>query len=259
MIEIKLFIAGCIFLVLAIIMQLTKKKFVKTQKAQKSFENVYSWVDTFWSAFIIAALIMYFIIQAFKIPTGSMRMSLLEGDHLFAMKFIYGFRVPFTDGKRILPIKEVKKGDVVIFQCPPEALSVIERAEGVKKDYIKRCIALAGDKVEIKNKKLFVNDEEIQESYVDYADPELYTTFSLFESPEEYQKNWEKGKFATLPPAFVRDNFGPVIVPEGHYMVMGDNRDFSFDSRYWGPLPDKYLKGKALIVYWPLKRIKIIH
>lgn len=256
--EIKLFIIGCIFLILAIIMQLTKKRFIKTQKAQKSFENVYSWVDTLWSALIIASIIMYFIIQAFKIPTGSMRMSLLEGDHLFAMKFIYGFRVPFSDGKRILPIKDVKKGDVVIFQCPPEALSVIERAEGVKKDYIKRCVALAGDKVEIRNKKLFINDEEMKESYVDYADSELYTTFSLFENNEEYQKNWEQGKFATLPPAFVRDNFGPVIVPEGHYMVMGDNRDFSFDSRYWGPLPDKYLKGKALIVYWPINRIKLI-
>ena len=256
--EIKLFIAGCIFLGLAIIMQLAKKKFIKTQKAQKTFENVYSWVDTLWSALIIASIIMYFIIQAFKIPTGSMRMSLLEGDHLFAMKFIYGFRVPFSNGKRILPIKDVKKGDVVIFQCPPEALSVIERAQGVKKDYIKRCIALEGDKVEIKDKKLFVNDKEVQESYVDYADGEIYTNFNLFETQEEYQQAWEKGKFATLPPAFVRDNFGPIIVPKGHYMVMGDNRDYSFDSRYWGPLPDKYLKGKALIVYWPITRIKLI-
>ena len=256
--EIKLFIVGCIFLVLAIIMQLTKKKFVKTQKAQKTFENVYSWVDTLWSALIIASIIMYFIIQAFKIPTGSMRMSLLEGDHLFAMKFIYGLRVPFSDGKRILPIKEVKRGDVVIFQCPPEALSVIERAHGIKKDYIKRCIGLAGDKIEIKDKKLFVNDELMEESYVDYADSDTLTNFSLFETQEKYQQTWEKGKFATLPPAFVRDNFGPVIVPEGHYMVMGDNRDYSFDSRYWGPLPDKYLKGKALIVYWPIKRIKLI-
>ncbi len=256
--EIKLFIAGCIFLALAIIMQLAKKKFIKTQKAQKTFENVYSWVDTLWSALIIASVIMYFIIQAFKIPTGSMRMSLLEGDHLFAMKFIYGFRVPFSDGKRILPIKSVKKGDVVIFQCPPEALSVIERTKGIKKDYIKRCIALEGDKVEIIDKKLFVNDKEVQESYVDYADSEVYTNFSLFENQEEYQQAWEKGKFATLPPAFVRDNFGPIIVPKGHYMVMGDNRDYSFDSRYWGPLPDKYLKGKALIVYWPINRIKLI-
>ena len=256
--EIKLFIVGCIFLVLAIIMQLTKKKFIKTEKANKVYENVYSWVDTLWSALIIASVIMYFIIQAFKIPTGSMRMTLLENDHLFAMKFIYGLRVPFSDGKRILPIKNIKKGDIVIFQCPPSALSVIERAEGIKKDYIKRCVALAGDKVEIKNKKLFINDIEMQEDYVTYADSETYANFNLFESQQDYQRAWEEGQFTTLPVAFVRDNFGPVIVPEGHYMVLGDNRDYSFDARFWGPLPDKYLKGQALVVYWPLKRIRYI-
>lgn len=256
--EIKLFVIGCVFLVLAVIMQLMKKKLVKTAKAQKVYENVYSWVDTGWSALIIASILMYFVIQAFKIPTGSMRMTLLEGDHLFATKFIYGLRVPFTDGKRVLPIRDVKKGDIVIFQCPPEALSMFEKSEGIKKDYIKRCIALAGDKVQIKNKKLFVNDIEIEEPYVQFADSENYVNFNLFESMEEYQKAWEEGKFTTLPPAFVRDNFGPVIVPKGHYMVLGDNRDYSFDSRYWGPLPDKYLKGRALIVYWPLNRIKYI-
>ena len=110
--EIKLFVAGCIFLVIAGIMQLAKNKFFKGQKPNKAFTEVYSWVDTLWTALIIASIIMYFIIQAFKIPTGSMRMTLLEGDHLFAMKFIYGFRVPFSDGKRILPIKTVKAGDI---------------------------------------------------------------------------------------------------------------------------------------------------
>lgn len=256
--EIKLFIIGCILLVLAIIMQLTKKKFIKTAKAQKVYENVYSWVDTGWSALIIASILMYFVIQAFKIPTGSMRMTLLEGDHLFATKFLYGLRVPFSDGKRVLPIKKVKKGNIVIFQCPPEALNLFEKSEGIKKDYIKRCIALAGDKVQIKNKTLFVNDIQMNEPYVQFIDPENFVTFSLFETQEEYQKAWQEGKFVTLPPAFVRDNFGPIIVPEGHYMVLGDNRDYSFDSRYWGPLPDKYLKGQALIVYWPIKRIKYI-
>ena len=254
--EIKLFIAGCIFLVIAIIMQIVKKIFIKTES--KVFANVYSWVDTLWTALIIASVIMYFLIQAFKIPTGSMEKTLLIGDHLFAAKCVYGFRVPFTDGKRVLPIKQVKKGDVVIFRCPPEALTAIERAEGVKKDYIKRCVALAGDKVEIKDKKLFVNDVEMQEDYVQYDDVDLYKNFNLYGSQEEYQKAWESGEFATLPIAFVRDNFGPVIVPEGHYMVLGDNRDYSFDARFWGPLPDKYLKGQALVNYWPIKRIKII-
>jgi signal peptidase I len=257
--EIKLFIVGCVFFVIAMVMIALKKRFIKTQKAQKTFETVYSWVDTIWSALIIASIIMYFIIQAFKIPTGSMRATLLEGDHLFATKFIYGFRVPFSDGKRIWQIKQPKQGDIIIFQCPPQALSAAEQLNGTKKDYIKRCMAVAGDKVEIKNKKLFINDVEITEPYVQYEDENVYQTFSLFNSQEEYQKAWENGELATVSPAFIRDNFGPVIVPEGHYMALGDNRDFSFDSRFWGPLPDKYLKGKALIVYWPLKRIKIIN
>ena len=87
---------------------------------------------------------------------------------------------------------------------------------------------------------------------------ENYRTFNLYENQEEYQKAWERGEFTTLPVAFVRDNFGPVIVPKGHYMVLGDNRDASFDARFWGPLPDKYLKGQAFVNYWPLKRIKLI-
>ncbi len=256
--ETKLFVIGCILFAIAMVMLAVKKRFVKTEKAQKTFENVYSWVDTGWTALIIASVIMFFIIQAFKIPTGSMRSTLLEKDHLFATKFVYGFRVPFTDGKRVWPVKQVKQGDIVIFQCPPTALSIVENMEGVKKDYIKRCMAFAGDKVEVKDKVLFINDKEMAEPYVQHIDSEIYKNFNLFETQEEYQKAWEAGKFATLPPAFVRDNFGPVIVPKGHYMVLGDNRDASFDSRYWGPLPDKYLKGQALLIYWPLNRIRII-
>ena len=255
--ELKLFIAGLIFLILAIVMQVVKKKFIKG-KPNKVFEDVYSWVDTLWTALIIASIIMYFLLQAFKIPTGSMRMTLLEKDHLFALKCVYGLRVPFTDGKRILSVKQVKKGDVVIFQCPPSALSAAERADGVKKDYIKRCVALAGDKVEIKNKMLYVNDVLVEEEYVSHSDVNSYPKIDIANSQEEYQSAWEKGEFALLPVSMIRDNFGPVVVPEGHYMVLGDNRDYSFDARFWGPLPDKYLKGKALIVYWPLNRIKLI-
>jgi signal peptidase I len=201
---------------------------------------------------------MFFFIQAFKIPSGSMRMTFLEGDHLFVNKFIYGFHVPFSDGKRVFSLKNIARGDIVVFKCPPEALTVSERAAGIKKDYIKRCIAVAGDKVEIKDKKLFVNGIPVEESYVNYDDPSVFQSFNLFNSESEYQQAWETGKFTTIPPNFVRDNFGPVTVPENCYMMLGDNRDFSFDSRFWGPLPDKYIKGKALITYWPVKRIRII-
>mgnify|MGYP000566115684 CR=1 FL=1 len=253
--ETKLFIAGIIFFVISRIMIAIKKKKPEV-KNSKVFIIILDWVDTIWSAVLLASVIMYFIIQAFKIPSGSMRMTLLEGDHLFVNKFIYGFRIPFTDGKKILPLRKVRRKDIVIFSCPPQALSPEERERGVKKDFVKRAIGLPGDIVEIKNKKVYINnlpfdDEPYINFEIDYIQPKI----NLFNSQEEYQKSWELGRFVNLP---VRDNFGPVKVPEKHYFVLGDNRDKSFDSRFWGPLHEKYLKGQALIIYWPITRIKII-
>ncbi|MDR1194987.1 MAG: signal peptidase I [Endomicrobium sp.] len=255
--EVKLFIAGCILFCVAMFMLMLKNRFAAIA-SNKFYKNVYSWVDTAWSALIIASFLMFFFIQAFKIPSGSMRTTLLEGDHLFVNKFIYGFHVPFSDGKRIFALKKISRGDIVVFKCPPEALTVSEREAGIKKDYIKRCVAVAGDVVEIKDKKLFVNGVPVDESYVSLADPSVFQSFNLFNDESEYQQAWENGKFTTIPPTFMRDNFGPVTVPGDSYMMVGDNRDYSFDSRFWGPLPDKYIKGKALLLYWPLKRIRLI-
>ncbi len=255
--EVKLFIAGCILFAVAMIMKAVKKNF-KTETSQKLFKNVYSWVDTGWTALIIAAFLMFFFIQAFKIPSGSMRNTLLEGDHLFVNKFVYGFHIPFSDGKRFAALKKVGAGDIVVFRCPPEALTFSERESGIKKDYIKRCVAVAGDTVEIKDKKLYINGIPQDEPYVVYGDQNIYQSFNLFATSEEYQAAWETGKFTSLSGTFMRDNFGPVTVPEGHYMMMGDNRDFSFDCRFFGPLEDKYIKGKALFLYWPVKRWRLI-
>lgn len=255
--EVKLFIAGLILLGVALFMQLIKGKF-KTKTSQSLFKNVYSWVDTGWTALIIAAFLMFFFVQAFKIPSGSMRNTLLEGDHLFVNKFIYGFHIPFSDGKRFAALKSISPGDIVVFRTPPEALTISEKEAGIKKDYIKRAVAVGGDKVEIKDKKLYVNGIPVDEPYTAYGDPAVFQSFNLFESEEEYQKAWEAGKFTSIPSNFVRDNFGPVIVPKGTYMMLGDNRDFSFDSRYYGPIDDKYIKGKALFLYWPIKRWRLI-
>ncbi|MDR3275353.1 MAG: signal peptidase I [Endomicrobium sp.] len=256
--EFKLFIAGCILFIAAMIM-LAVKKYFKSLLSQKLFKNAYSWIDTGWTSLIIASFIMFFFIQAFKIPSGSMRNTLLEGDHLFVNKFIYGFHIPFTShGKRYLALKNVNRGDIVVFQCPPEALTISERKAGIKKDFIKRCVAFAGDVVEIKDKKLFVNGIGVDDKYVVFNDVKIFKTFNLFKNLQEYQKSWETGKFALIPAIFVRDSFGPITVPEGQYMMLGDNRDFSFDSRFWGPLPDKYIKGKALFIYWPINRWRII-
>jgi signal peptidase I len=188
-----------------------------------------------------------------------MRETLLEGDHLFANKFIYGFRIPFIgNGKKYAALKKVKRGDIVIFQCPPEALTIFERELGIKKDYIKRCVAIAGDKVEIKDKKLYINNIYVNDACASFGDYAIFRKFILFNTQKEYQEAWRKGKFSSIPVSYIRDNFGPVVVPEGHYMMMGDNRDFSFDSRFWGPLHNKYIKGKALFLYWPVKRWRIL-
>jgi signal peptidase I len=212
-------------------------------------------VETSFSAVLLAAVIMYAVIQAFKIPSGSMEDTLHIGDHLFVNKFMYGIRIPTTD-KRVLKWRDVRRGDVVVFECPPSALSEDERMHNVHKDFIKRAIGLPGDEIQIKNKRLFVNGVLQNEPYAVYKEPMVIPEMRRDGSAAEFQRAWASGELAQN--SFVRDNFGPVKVPANSYFVMGDNRDGSFDARFWGPLPKRLLKGKAWFVYWPLRRIKVI-
>lgn len=215
------------------------------------------WSDTGISAVLLAFFIMAFVMQAFKIPSGSMIPTLLIEDHLFVNKFVYGTQLPFTT-KKLWTLKKVQRYDVVVFLCPPTALSQPERKEGVKKDFIKRAIGLPGDVIEIKNKMLFINGQKWDDPRAYFMHSSTFTALKFWKSPEDYQKAWEKGEFAYLPTEAIRDNFGPIKVPEHHFFVMGDNRDGSFDSRFWGPLDEKYLKGKAWLVYWPFNRFHLI-
>jgi signal peptidase I len=221
------------------------------------FATDIEWAETSSSAFLLAGVIMYCFIQAFKIPSGSMMDTLLIRDHLFVNKFIYGIRVPFTD-KRILQFNSVKRGDIIVFECPPAALSEAERAMGVRKDFIKRAVGLPGDLIEMKDKTLYVNGVAQSEGFAVHKEPYIIPK-SLLTARPDYQDLWQNGQLVSYSgmPA-LRDNFGPVTVPPGHYLVLGDNRDQSFDSRFWGPLPENLLKGKAWFVYWPVKRWKVI-
>ncbi len=221
MMEKKVFIIACVLGVLALMVRLLLKK-SRHPGVRKILQEAKEWSDVVFQALLLAFLLMTFVIQAFKIPSGSMKNTLLIKDHLFVLKFIYGTRIPFTD-TIICPLKAPERGEVIVFRYPLEP----------SKDFIKRVIGVGGDKIEIKNKKVYLNGELLHEPYVIHTDPYIYRS----------------------PP---RDNFGPLIVPEGHYFVMGDNRDESADSRFWGVLSRKYIKGKALFVYWPLYRIKII-
>jgi len=198
------------------------------KKKKGIIAEIKEWVNTIFVSILLALFIMTFIIQAFKIPSGSMKNTFLIGDHLFVGKFIYGTRIPFTD-RVVFPLRKLHRRDIIVFRFPLEP----------DKDFIKRCMALPGDTVEMRDKKLYVNGELQDEPYVIHADRE---TYSLSDTSAQSG----------------RDNFGPVTVPDGKYFVMGDNRDASYDSRFWGFLERKYIKGKALFVYWPLNRIRII-
>jgi signal peptidase I len=222
----------------------------QAEKAKALLEEDLEWADTGFSSILLAAFIMYVFVQAFKIPSGSMEKTLLIGDHLFVNKLIYGVRVPYTEKHRFR-LRGVNRGDVVVFRFP------IENPDSPHygKDFIKRAIGLPGDTVEIRDKKVFINGEALEESYTNFAEDFVVRLPERFKlPPEEVQRLWLTGQ---LNDAF-RDNFGPVTVPPGHYLCLGDNRDRSYDSRFWGPLPEKYLKGKAWFVYWPLSRKKII-
>lgn len=204
----------------------------KETKKKRIHQEIREWLDTLLMAVILAFFIMTFIIQAFKIPSSSMYKTLQIKDHLFVVKFIYGTKIPFTD-KHIWPIREPQRRDIIVFKYPLEP----------KKDFIKRCIGLPGETIEIKDKVVYINGGKQDEPYTIYTDP-----YSVYPKDAPYLTEQQRN----------RDNFGPLKIPEKHYFMMGDNRDRSLDSRFWGPLNRKYIKGKALFVYWPPKRIKII-
>ena len=217
-------ILGAETLLLRWITKRAKEKFLKRVNVARE------WVNTGLVAVVLAWAIMSFIIQAFKIPSGSMMNTFKIGDHIFVAKFIYGVHIPFSK-KYIFPLQEPKRGEIIVFQFPLDP----------KKDFIKRCIGVTGDTIEIKDKKLYVNGELQKEEYTIYADEKVYPNSRQL--PVMYRN---------------RDNLAPLVVPENSYFVMGDNRDHSYDSRFWGPLDRGSIKGKALFLYWPPKRIRII-
>jgi len=189
----------------------SSKKEVAPQKSRLR-ENI----EAIILAIILALFIRTFIVQAFKIPSGSMKDTLQIGDHILVNKFIYGVKLPYFD-TTIIPYKRPQRGDIIVFKFRQEP----------KKDFIKRTIGVPGDVIEIRNKEVYVNKKPLEQDYAIYTDLHII--------PKAMQP---------------RDNFGPVTVPEDSIFVMGDNRDHSYDSRFWGFVNLKDVKGKAIIIYW---------
>jgi signal peptidase I len=161
------------------------------------------------------------VFQAFKIPTGSMENNLLIGDHLIVNKMIFA---PSMTGleRALLPRRDIRRGDIVVFKYPADP----------ERDFIKRVIGLPGDQLELRRKKVFINGQPIDEPYVQFLEP----------PPAEGTPRTDD----------LRVSYGPVTVPDGQYFMMGDNRDNSQDSRFWGFLPASYVKGQALFIYFSL-------
>ncbi len=166
-------------------------------------------------AVVLALLIRTFAFQAFRIPSSSMEDTLLIGDYLFVSKFLYGAEIPFTHGARLPAVRQPHRGDIIVFRYP----------EDPSVDYIKRCVAVGGDTLLFRDKTLYINGKAQDEPFTKYVDA---------------------GR--SHRPGF--DSVGPLVVPKGELFMMGDNRDRSADSRVWGFLDKKYLRGKALFLYW---------
>jgi len=171
---------------------------------------------------VFVFFVMTFVVQAFQIPTGSMEPTLLIGDFLLVNKLAYAEPRSALEAA-VLPRRPVDRGDIVVFKYPRE----------LTKDFVKRVVGLEGEKIEITDKAVLIDDVPLDETYKVHNDSQVITRNSYFHYDDT-----------------IRDNFGPVVVPPGHCFVMGDNRDNSADSRYWGFLPLDYIKGKPWLIYF---------
>ena len=199
------------------------------------------WVEPFLIAAVVALFIRQFVVEAFKIPSGSMIPTLTIGDHLLVNKFVYGPRLPFTD-IRLFTWKEPQRGEIIVFKFP----------EDESKNFIKRIVGLPGDKIEIKKGKLLINDRQVTTVAVDGSDGKVLTSSSTYyDKPRLLEEQLGTVKHTIQ---YLRDqsayDFGPRLVPTDSVFVMGDNRDNSQDSRFWGFVKYEKILGRALIIYW---------
>lgn len=201
------------------------------EKKKKREKNIFrEYFELIAETAVFVFFVMTFVVQAFQIPTGSMEPTLLVGDFLLVNKMVYTQPV-YSLEKILIPRRDIHRQDIVVFKFPQD----------LSRDFVKRVIALEGEKIEIKDKQVFINDEPLSEPYKVHNDRNVYNRENYYHYDD-----------------LIRDNFGPVIVPKGHLFVMGDNRDNSLDSRYWSFLPINYIKGKPWVIYFSRRHLSRI-
>jgi signal peptidase I len=190
-----------------------------------------------WTIIILIVLLLRAIfVEAYVIPTPSMENTLLIGDALLVNRFIYGVKIPYTQIP-LIPGRLPQRGEIIVFRYPFE-----------NRDFVKRCVAVSGDTVQVVNKVLYVNGKKTDDRYSYFIDTLVYPGLNI--NRRTFQREWEQAEAGDIYSRYIRDNFGPVVVPQDYIFAMGDNRDNSLDSRFWGPLHKKYLKGKPLFIYF---------
>jgi signal peptidase I len=198
---------------------------------------LWEWAKSFIIAVGLFVVVRAFLVEAFKIPSGSMERTLLVGDFLLVNKLVYGAEVPFT-GKRLPAVREPDRGDVIVFQWP----------EDPTKNFVKRLVGLPGDTLAMQSGVLSVNGQTQSEQYVTHTDPQGDAGADDFKWQNEFVVRTAEAAHTGYHPS--RNNWGPLIVPSKSYFVLGDNRDNSLDSRYWGFVPDSLVRGRPMFVYY---------
>lgn len=202
----------------------------------------WEWAKSLSVALILFLIIRSFLVEAFKIPTGSMENTLLVGDFLLVNKAVYGAQVPFTN-LRLPAFDEPEKGDVVVFRYPRDP----------SKNYVKRLIGVPGDTLAMRAGVLYVNGEQQGEDYVRHVQPDG----DHYDPQFEWQKDYLAPGVDLSSYHPTRDDWGPIIVPEDKFFVLGDNRDNSLDSRYWGFVDRDLIKGRPLIIYYSFEKDRL--
>jgi signal peptidase I len=206
-------------------------------RPRSGFDFIGEWAKIFLVSVLLFVLIRTFFVEAFKIPSGSMENTLQIGDFLLVNKLVYGAEVPFTH-KRLPRIRDPQRGDVIVFEYPQEPT----------KYFVKRLEGVPGDTVEMRDGTLIRNGHSLVEPYVEHTEPDVDPGTDEFRWQRDYLVRTAAAASAAYSPT--RNNWGPLVVPKGNYLALGDNRDNSFDSRYWGWVADSLVKGRPFVIYY---------